>query len=250
MLRLLSLILLACVLLDSPLGSATAEPTAIGSIAKQPSQQNPLIDDVARNDPDGLRNLLRRLEILSTGQRDSGPARSGSAPTEAEAAQIDANQLLRRAYVTDPAATLALLRTTNDALARARSRDVSQPNRRLALVIGNSGDAAWGKLGNAANDANLIAGALTAQGFELFQGHAWVELDRSQLLQAIRDFTRSIPPGTVALVYYAGHGVRWSGRNSWYRRMRRCHAATPTTKEIWFPSAMCYCDRCSRPAAA
>ena len=113
--RYLPVILLACVMLSSPFGGAIAQskPTVV---VKDVTQRNPLIDDVARNDPDGLRGLLQRLEILTTGQRDSGPARSGSTPSAQESAQIAANPLLGDAYTKDRAATLALLRATNEEL--------------------------------------------------------------------------------------------------------------------------------------
>jgi Caspase domain len=212
MLRYLPVMLLACVMLSSPFGGAIAQskPTVV---VKSVTQQNPLIDDVARNDPDGLRNLLQRLEILTTGQRDSGPARSGSTPTAQESAQIAANPLLSEAYAKDRAATLALLRATNEELDRARRREPLEQHRRVALVIGNSGDRTWGTLDTAGNDAALITNVLLRQGFEVFAGHPWLDLDRRQLLATIRAFSRSITPGSVALIYYAGHGVRSGGRN-------------------------------------
>jgi hypothetical protein len=212
MLRLFPVILVTCVMLSGPLWSATTQPAAPGT-TEEATQQNPFIDDVARNDPDGLRSLLRRLEVLTTGQRDSGPARSGSVPTAGEFVLIRTNPLLSRAYTNDPAATLALLRATSDALDRARHRESLEPHRRIALIIGNSGDSAWGILGTTRNDASLVANALTRQRFELFEGHTWLDLDRRNLLQVIHNFSRSITPDTVALVYYAGHGVRSNGRN-------------------------------------
>jgi hypothetical protein len=152
MLRYFSAILLTCVMLSSPFGGAIAQskPTVV---VKDVTQQNPLIDDVARDDPDGLRSLLQRLEILTTGQRDSGPARSGSTPITQESAQIAANPLLSEAYAKDHAATVALLRATNEELDRARRREPVELHRRVALVIGNSGDRAWGLLDTAGNDA-------------------------------------------------------------------------------------------------
>ncbi len=210
--RHLPAILLACVMLISPLGGVLAQSTPTGTV-KDVARQNPLIDDVARNDPVGLRSLLQKLEVLTTGQRDSGPARSGATPTTAESAQLDANPLLGRAYANDRAATLALLRATNSELARAQLRDPLEPRRRIALVIGNTGDRAWGTLGTVRNDATLVSDALTHEGFELYAGHPWLDLDRREMLDTIRDFSRSITPGTVALVYYAGHGVRLGGRN-------------------------------------
>ena len=87
---------------------------------------------------------LQRLKILTTGQRDSGPARSGSTPTAQESAQIAANPLLSEAYTKDRAATLALLRGTNEELDRARHREPMEQHRWFALVIGNFGDRAGG----------------------------------------------------------------------------------------------------------
>ena len=210
--RHLPVLLLACVMLIGPVERVVAQPTPTGTV-KDVARQNPLISDVARQDPDGLQTLLKKLEVLATGQRDSGPARSGATPTTEEAAQIDANPLLSHAYTSDRAATLALLRATNSELQRARLRDPLEPRRRIALVIGNTGDRTWGVLGTVRNDAALIADALTREGFELYEGHPWLDLDRRQMLQTIHDFSRSISPGSMALVYYAGHGVRLGGRN-------------------------------------
>jgi uncharacterized caspase-like protein len=210
--RYLFLILLACVAAGNPFRGAIAESSPNDAV-KDIARQNPLIADVVRSDPDALRSLLQRLEILTTAQRDSGAARSGAGPTAAESAQIKANPVLRQAYASDRAATIALLRATNHELDMLRRRGPLAPHRLIALVIGNNGDATWGKLGTPANDAALISRALTRQGFELFEGHPWLDLDRRQLLLAVRDFSREITPGTVALVYYAGHGVRSAGRN-------------------------------------
>jgi hypothetical protein len=172
-----------------------------------------LLADVAHSNPDGLWGLIRQLEILTTARRDGGASRSGSVPTTGESEQIGTNPALQLAYRSDPAATIALLRAANDALRRAHSHEPSDSSRRVALVIGSNGDRAWGRLATAANDANLLANALTHQGFDLFGGHALINPDRTQLLQAIKDFSRTIGPDTVAFLYYAGHGVQLNGRN-------------------------------------
>src|SRR5262245_31882397 len=132
------------------LGSVLLGGQAAGLSAQPPPtqtahliEQNQLVAEVARRDPDGLWSLVRELQILSTGRRDGGPARAGSVPSSAEAAQIEANPALRLAYRNDPAATLALLRSTNEALRRAELRDAAQPTRRVALIIGSSGDGTW-----------------------------------------------------------------------------------------------------------
>ena len=58
--RYLSAILLTCLMLSSPFGGAIAQSKP-PVVLKDVTQGNPLIDDVARNDPDGLRSLLQRL---------------------------------------------------------------------------------------------------------------------------------------------------------------------------------------------
>jgi hypothetical protein len=240
--RYLPVILLACVMLSSPFGGAIAQskPTVV---VKDVTQRNPLIDDVARNDPDGLRGLLQRLEILTTGQRDSGPARSGSTPTAQESAQIAANPLLSEAYAKDRAATVALLRATNEELDRARRREPMEQRRRVALVIGNAGDRTWGLLDTAGNDAALISNALLRQGFEVYAGHPWLDLDRRQLLATIRAFSQSITPGSVALIYYAGHGVRSGGRNF----LVPANAAIPARDEDYDRDLVAIDDMLLRP---
>ncbi|HTI83468.1 MAG TPA: caspase family protein [Acetobacteraceae bacterium] len=195
--------------------NATAQPTPVnsGSEAARLLEQNRLVADVARNDPDGLWALVSRLEILMRSARDGGTSRSGAPATRAELTEIDANPALARAYRNDRPGTLALLRATNEALHRAKLRAAPEAPQRLALVIGSNGDSNWGRLSTADSDATLIAGALSRQGFTIFGGNALIDPDRRRLLQAIHDFTGSIGPNTVALVYYAGHGAQLNGRN-------------------------------------
>ena len=176
-------------------------------------QQNRLLADVAREDPDDLWNIVRKISVLVRNPRDGGAARTAAPPTPDEVAQINANPTLQLLYDKDPAATLALLRATNEGLRRARLQEAQDQPRRLALVVGSSGDATWGKLATTQNDANLIAGALARQGFELSGGGALIDPDKPHLEQAIRQFAHAIAPGTIALFYYAGHGVQASARN-------------------------------------
>jgi hypothetical protein len=83
----------------------------------------------------------------------------------------------------------------------------------LALVVGDSGDAVWGRLENAKNDAELIARTLKTLGFDLITGGAVIDPDRRHLQQAIVDFGHSIGSQTVALFYFAGHGIQSGGHN-------------------------------------
>jgi uncharacterized caspase-like protein len=84
---------------------------------------------------------------------------------------------------------------------------------RLALVIGNSAYRTVTALPNPANDAKAMVGMLTSAGFEITEAP---DLTQSDMRRAIRDFAAKISqkgPNTVALVFYAGHGVQVDGEN-------------------------------------
>jgi uncharacterized caspase-like protein len=86
-------------------------------------------------------------------------------------------------------------------------------DKRVALVVGNGNYAHAPQLDNATRDARLIASTLKELGFTLIGGSAQENLDRSSLEQAVRSFGRAIGPGTIALFYYAGHGLQSRGGN-------------------------------------
>ncbi|MGZ3410251.1 MAG: caspase family protein [Xanthobacteraceae bacterium] len=84
---------------------------------------------------------------------------------------------------------------------------------RLALVIGNSAYQAVPPLPNPANDARAMAGFLTGAGFDVT---AAPDLAQTDMRKAIADFAAKVARAgsdTVALVYYAGHGVQIDGEN-------------------------------------
>ncbi|MEM6934232.1 MAG: SUMF1/EgtB/PvdO family nonheme iron enzyme [Pseudomonadota bacterium] len=83
---------------------------------------------------------------------------------------------------------------------------------RVALVIGN-GAYAFGPLDNAANDARLMTQSLEQTGFSV---SLLLDADERAMKTAIRTFAdrlQSSSPDTVALFYFAGHGVQLNGRN-------------------------------------
>ena len=84
---------------------------------------------------------------------------------------------------------------------------------RVALVIGNGAYRYAVPLHNTANDARDMADAVKRIGFDLVDGKALVDLDRSGLEQAIRRFGKSIRGGAVGLFYYSGHGMQMDGKN-------------------------------------
>jgi TonB family protein len=95
---------------------------------------------------------------------------------------------------------------------RQLGRDGSaKPNaaRRLALVIGN-GAYPSAPLKNPVNDAQDIAAALRALGFEVILRE---NINQNDMKRAIREFGEKIRGAAVALFYYAGHGVQVNGEN-------------------------------------
>jgi uncharacterized caspase-like protein len=84
---------------------------------------------------------------------------------------------------------------------------------RLALVIGNAGYASLGALANPRNDAELMADTLRRVGFDVT---ALPDLDQRAMKRAVGDFAEKVAragDGTVALFYYAGHGIQVAGVN-------------------------------------
>ncbi|MCC6468348.1 MAG: caspase family protein [Alphaproteobacteria bacterium] len=81
--------------------------------------------------------------------------------------------------------------------------------KRVALVIGN---AAYrqNELRNPVNDARAMAATLRQAGFQVIQRE---NATKQQMEQAVGEFGRALKPGSVALFYYAGHGMQVNGRN-------------------------------------
>src|SRR5438477_126965 len=84
---------------------------------------------------------------------------------------------------------------------------------RLALVIGQSAYRSVPALPNPANDARAMTQLLSDSGFEVL---AASDLSQDQLRQKVSEFARQLAtkgPDTVALVFYAGHGLQIDGEN-------------------------------------
>ncbi len=84
---------------------------------------------------------------------------------------------------------------------------------RLALVIGQSAYRAVPELPNAANDAKGMTELLSSAGFNVTSAP---NLAQNEMRQAISDFAGKVSAGgadTVALVFYAGHGLQIDGEN-------------------------------------
>jgi uncharacterized caspase-like protein len=109
-------------------------------------------------------------------------------------------------------ALVALMAFVILALGVTASSAASQPEKRIAFVVGNSNYAA-GALPTAANDAGLIAQTLQAAGFEVVGAR---DLDAETMRQSYADFLKRVTaagPDTVAFVYLSGYGLQYGNDN-------------------------------------
>jgi formylglycine-generating enzyme required for sulfatase activity/uncharacterized caspase-like protein len=95
-------------------------------------------------------------------------------------------------------------------LAAMLASSVAQADRRVALVVGNSGYTSAAALRNPRNDANDMAEALQKLGFEVVLG---VDLNQERFAGTIETFARAIDGADVALFFYAGHGLQLNDKN-------------------------------------
>ncbi|MBR0896412.1 caspase family protein [Bradyrhizobium tropiciagri] len=87
------------------------------------------------------------------------------------------------------------------------------PEQRVALVIGNANYQNAPKLANPGNDAQSMAELLNAAGFEVISA---TDLKQGEMVRVLQDFSDKVAArgsNTVAMIYYAGHGVQLAGEN-------------------------------------
>jgi Caspase domain len=83
-------------------------------------------------------------------------------------------------------------------------------DKRVALVIGNGAYRNAPRLPNPTNDARDVAAALKRLNFETIVG---IDLDRAGMDAAAIQFSRAAREADVALFYYSGHALQFSGIN-------------------------------------
>jgi uncharacterized caspase-like protein len=83
-------------------------------------------------------------------------------------------------------------------------------DKRVALVIGNADYQHMPRLTNPGNDAEDVGKSLRDLGFETIVA---TDLDRAGMNVAIGRFARTVDGADIAIVYYAGHGMQFSGSN-------------------------------------
>jgi tetratricopeptide (TPR) repeat protein len=88
---------------------------------------------------------------------------------------------------------------------REQSPGAAAPERRVALVIGNSAYRSVAFLPNPRRDARAVADALRLTGFQTVE--LALDLDRDAMVKALRSFRVQADAADWALIYYAGHGI-------------------------------------------
>lgn len=83
--------------------------------------------------------------------------------------------------------------------------------RRVALVIGNSGYENVGRLANPVNDAGAVTATLKEAGFDVIESRR--DLKYNETRRVLRDFGDKARDADIAVVYYAGHGIEVDGTN-------------------------------------
>lgn len=87
---------------------------------------------------------------------------------------------------------------------------VLNPQQKVALIIGNGDYAEITKLKNPKNDAKLIGDTLRAIGFQVIYRY---DTTQAEMEDAFREFAKTLGQNSVALFYYAGHGLQIGGKN-------------------------------------
>ena len=86
-----------------------------------------------------------------------------------------------------------------------------KPERRVALVIGNSNYQSVTPLPNPVKDAGAIAELFTRAGFEVVKARN--NVGNLEFKRALREFVEAACDSDVAVVYYAGHGIQIGDMN-------------------------------------
>ena len=86
-----------------------------------------------------------------------------------------------------------------------------KPERRVALVIGNSNYQSVTPLPNPVKDAGAIAELFTRAGFEVVKARN--NVGNLEFKRALREFVEAASDSDVAVVYYAGHGIQIGDMN-------------------------------------
>lgn len=87
----------------------------------------------------------------------------------------------------------------------------SLADKRVALVIGNSGYENVAALLNPSNDAAAVSEMFRKASFDVVESRR--DLSNAEMRRALRAFSDQARDADVAVIYYAGHGIEMDGTN-------------------------------------
>jgi len=90
--------------------------------------------------------------------------------------------------------------------------DAARADKRVALVVGNSGYQAVPQLPNPSRDASAVARMFRDAGFDTVD--VQLNVGNLEFKRAIRRFEATADQADIAVVYYAGHGLEIGGIRS------------------------------------
>ncbi len=96
-------------------------------------------------------------------------------------------------------------------LAAGPTRNTTAPEKRVALVIGNSGYTHAGVLKNPESDAKAVAKALRDVGFTDVRER--FNMGLGDLVRELKEFGDVAAEADWAVIYYSGHGIETGGAN-------------------------------------
>src|SRR5262245_3836661 len=89
--------------------------------------------------------------------------------------------------------------------------DAAWADKRVALIVGNSGYQSVPQLPNPARDASAVAKMFRDAGFDTVD--VQLNVGNLEFKRAIRKFETTADQADIAVVYYAGHGLEIGGIN-------------------------------------
>ncbi len=188
----------------SPVAPAASEPVAVAAtsapstvnVTSEPTVASPATAAGSRSGSNSV--------VTSSSSPTSALASAPSSPPVAPQ-PVAPQPVAPQPVAAPPSAT-----ETSSAQLAAIPRPSSDGRARVALVVGNQSYTTVPSLRNARADAEAMAAALDALGFEVMLR---LDLDDRALRQAMRDFKSKLDGGSEAVFYFAGHGVQLGAAN-------------------------------------
>ncbi|HVV93546.1 MAG TPA: tetratricopeptide repeat protein [Hyphomicrobiales bacterium] len=209
--------------LDRAVALSPQQPQALtfrGDVYRERGEYERALSDfneALRNVPDFVAAFVGRGQTFERlGQLDRAAAdyrKALSLPSAIDAGLAQPAQAVARtrlAAVDAARAKAGSAAAAEPSIAQALAARTRAIGKRVALVIGNSGYLNAPELPNPRHDAHDIAAALRQLDFSVIEAE---DQDRKEMQADLARFAAEAPNADTALVYYAGHGFQFDGRN-------------------------------------